>query len=139
MAQSDQLVKNIPIKYVPDTEEEVKEKRSFKYNPDVRFKYPDFLPHPYGFWRNAVREKLERSDMLKRRAHIDIPEFYVGLYNYFGCNIEKPVNGVVIFYLCIQVVYSQSRRLRSTHLKKLLVSSAFVYYVKERDYYLASY
>jgi len=45
---------------------------------DARFKYPDFLPHPYTLWRNPIREKLERTDMLKRRAYIDIPEFYVG-------------------------------------------------------------
>ncbi|XP_026468853.1 LOW QUALITY PROTEIN: 39S ribosomal protein L19, mitochondrial-like [Ctenocephalides felis] len=45
---------------------------------DYRFIYPEFLPDPKIEWRNAVREKLERKDMLSRRAHIDIPEFYVG-------------------------------------------------------------
>lgn len=49
---------------------------------DYRFIYPEFLPDPKIEWRNAVREKLERKDMLSRRAHIDIPEFYVGLYLY---------------------------------------------------------
>lgn len=29
-------------------------------------------------WRNNLREKLERMDMIHRRKHIEIPEFYVG-------------------------------------------------------------
>ncbi|KAK9498704.1 hypothetical protein O3M35_003279 [Rhynocoris fuscipes] len=47
-------------------------------NLEKRFIYPEFLPDPKMEWRNSIREKLERSDMLKRRAVIDIPEFYVG-------------------------------------------------------------
>jgi len=43
-----------------------------------RFVYPEFLPDPSIKWRNRVREKLERIDMLKRRSNLDIPEFYVG-------------------------------------------------------------
>ncbi|CAH0596241.1 unnamed protein product [Chrysodeixis includens] len=43
-----------------------------------RFVYPEFLPDPNPNWRNSLREKLERADMLKRRNQIDIPEFYVG-------------------------------------------------------------
>ncbi|XP_073987519.1 large ribosomal subunit protein bL19m-like isoform X2 [Rhodnius prolixus] len=43
-----------------------------------RFIYPEFLPDPKMEWRNPIREKLERMDMLKRRSRIDIPEFYVG-------------------------------------------------------------
>jgi len=43
-----------------------------------RFVYPEFLPDPNPELRNRIREKLERIDMLKRRANIDIPEFYVG-------------------------------------------------------------
>nr|CAD7578251.1 unnamed protein product [Timema californicum] len=46
--------------------------------PQYRFVYPEFLPDPKIIWRNKVREKLERADMLSRRCHIDIPEFYVG-------------------------------------------------------------
>jgi hypothetical protein len=45
---------------------------------NYRHVYPEFLPDPKPEWRNAVRERLERADMLKRRAHIDLPEFYVG-------------------------------------------------------------
>lgn len=45
---------------------------------DYRFIYPEFLPDPKIEWRNSIREKLERIDMVDRRAHIDIPEFYVG-------------------------------------------------------------
>jgi len=43
-----------------------------------RFVYPEFLPDPNIIWRNRIREKLERIDMLKRRANFEIPEFYVG-------------------------------------------------------------
>jgi len=45
---------------------------------DFRFVFPEFLPDPNPAWRNAVREKLERNDMLQRREKIEIPEFYVG-------------------------------------------------------------
>ncbi|VVC95084.1 unnamed protein product [Leptidea sinapis] len=49
-------------------------------NPVLEYRhiYPEFLPDPNPKWRNSLREKLERADMLKRRAKIDIPEFYVG-------------------------------------------------------------
>ncbi|XP_026761460.1 39S ribosomal protein L19, mitochondrial [Galleria mellonella] len=43
-----------------------------------RHVYPEFLPDPNPKWRNSLREKLERMDMLKRRNQIEIPEFYVG-------------------------------------------------------------
>ncbi|KAK2710741.1 large ribosomal subunit protein bL19m-like [Artemia franciscana] len=46
--------------------------------PDYRFVYPEFLPDPNPEFRNKLREKLERLDMLRRRAKISIPEFYVG-------------------------------------------------------------
>ncbi|GAB1864907.1 Large ribosomal subunit protein bL19m [Camponotus japonicus] len=50
-----------------------------KVIPDrYRFMYPEFLPDPNPLYRNALREKLERIDMLARRTHIAIPEFYVG-------------------------------------------------------------
>ncbi|XP_011304778.1 39S ribosomal protein L19, mitochondrial [Fopius arisanus] len=43
-----------------------------------RFVYPEFLPDPTPGFRNHLREKLERMDMMARRTVIDIPEFYVG-------------------------------------------------------------
>lgn len=43
-----------------------------------RFIYPEFLPDPNSLYRNGLRERLERMDMLARRAKIAIPEFYVG-------------------------------------------------------------
>lgn len=43
-----------------------------------RFVYPEFLPDPKVQWRNTVRERLERLDMLDRRRQIELPEFYVG-------------------------------------------------------------
>ncbi len=46
--------------------------------PEYRFIYPEFLPDPTPEFRNHIREKIERMDMINRRTHIDIPEFYVG-------------------------------------------------------------
>lgn len=46
--------------------------------PEYRFMYPEFLPDPKPDFRNRLRERLERMDMMARRAIIDIPEFYVG-------------------------------------------------------------
>lgn len=40
--------------------------------------YPEFLPDPTFEWRNKLREKLERKDMISRRKIMEIPEFYVG-------------------------------------------------------------
>lgn len=45
-----------------------------------RYIYPEFLPDPKIQFRNEIREKLERNDMIARRTHIDIPEFYVGKF-----------------------------------------------------------
>ncbi|XP_060532059.1 large ribosomal subunit protein bL19m [Cylas formicarius] len=45
---------------------------------DYRYAYPEFLPDPNVKFRNRIREKLERIDMVTRRTQIDIPEFYVG-------------------------------------------------------------
>lgn len=43
-----------------------------------RFIYPEFLPDPKIEFRNKIREKLERGDMIAVRNQIDIPQFYVG-------------------------------------------------------------
>lgn len=43
-----------------------------------RHVYPEFLPDPQFEFRNSIRERLERADMVARRTQIDIPEFYVG-------------------------------------------------------------
>ncbi|KAF5300028.1 hypothetical protein FQR65_LT09285 [Abscondita terminalis] len=45
---------------------------------EYRNVYVEFLPDPTVEFRNPIREKLERFDMLARREHVDIPEFYVG-------------------------------------------------------------
>lgn len=45
---------------------------------NYRFIYPEFLPDPNPLFRNSIREKLERMDMLTRRSILSIPEFYVG-------------------------------------------------------------
>lgn len=47
-----------------------------------RFIMPEFMPNPNYLYRDRVLEKLERRDMLRRRAVIDIPEFYVGMVSF---------------------------------------------------------
>ncbi|XP_013186038.1 large ribosomal subunit protein bL19m [Amyelois transitella] len=75
-----------PLSTLPEKAEETqvsagkKSKRRPPKNTllECRHAYPEFLPDPNPDWRNSLREKLERADMLKRRSKIDIPEFYVG-------------------------------------------------------------
>ncbi|KAK0167863.1 hypothetical protein PV327_001718 [Microctonus hyperodae] len=63
--------------------ETVGKRKSHQYDGPIvpseyRFVYPEFLPDPAPAHRNALRERLERMDMVARRTIIDIPEFYVG-------------------------------------------------------------
>ncbi|XP_023939437.1 39S ribosomal protein L19, mitochondrial [Bicyclus anynana] len=62
-----------------EQEKPIRPKPKFN-NPVLEYRhvYPEFLPDPNPKWRNSLREKMERADMLKRRSQIDIPEFYVG-------------------------------------------------------------
>lgn len=69
---------SVGIRFSSQNDIESTVKQGTVISSDIRFKYPEFLPHPYMKWRNSIREKLERSDMLKRRSNIVIPEFYVG-------------------------------------------------------------
>lgn len=62
-----------------------------------RFIYPEFLPDPKYEFRNKIREKMERSDMLKRRKVLYIPEFYVGKFNYF-------VDVFLSFHLAVNIL-----------------------------------
>lgn len=62
---------------VPATQNE-KEANTPKSQSFYRYIYPEFLPDPDVAFRNSLRERLERSDMIARRNLIDIPEFYVG-------------------------------------------------------------
>lgn len=45
---------------------------------EYRHIYREFLPDPNPQFRNTLREKLERIDMISRRSQVDVPEFYVG-------------------------------------------------------------
>ncbi len=36
------------------------------------------MPNPVYYFRDKIRERLEREDMIERRKQINIPEFYVG-------------------------------------------------------------
>ncbi|XP_015117394.1 39S ribosomal protein L19, mitochondrial [Diachasma alloeum] len=63
----------------PKTPEYVKPRSQEPVVPSqYRFVYPEFLPDPTPGFRNHLREKLERIDMMARRTVLDIPEFYVG-------------------------------------------------------------
>lgn len=55
---------------------------------NYRFLYPEFLPDPNPLFRNSMREKLERMDMMARRQAIQIPEFYVG--SILGVTYSEP-------------------------------------------------
>ncbi|CAH2095207.1 unnamed protein product [Euphydryas editha] len=76
------LLSTLPEKteIVVDEKERIPGRKTRSYNPilENRHVYPEFLPDPNPNWRNSLREKMERADMLKRRSQIDIPEFYVG-------------------------------------------------------------
>ena len=70
---------------------------------NYRFLYPEFLPDPNPIYRNSIREKLERADMLTRRSLISIPEFYVGsvlAVSYSEPHAAEKVNKFV--GICIQ-------------------------------------
>ncbi|XP_065202358.1 large ribosomal subunit protein bL19m [Planococcus citri] len=70
---------------------------------NVRHIYPEFLPDPNLKMRNHIREKLERSDMLKRRAHIELPEFYVGsILAVTSSNVHAPMKTTRFLGICIQ-------------------------------------
>jgi len=45
---------------------------------DYKFVFPEFLPNPDVMKRDRLSEKLERREMMRRRAVLDVPEFYVG-------------------------------------------------------------
>lgn len=78
------LLSTLPekVEVAEDEKERVAGRKKRSYNPilENRFIYPEFLPDPNPNWRNSLREKMERADMLKRRSQIDIPEFYVGKF-----------------------------------------------------------
>ena len=61
----------ISDKIISDTDKRIR-RRNF------RFAFPEFLPDSDPLYRNPIRERLERADMLKRREIVEIPEFYIG-------------------------------------------------------------
>lgn len=69
---------SLPELAVESTIQSVEEPANHTIKLEQRFIYPEFLPDPKIEWRNPIRERLERQDMLKRRSQIEIPEFYVG-------------------------------------------------------------
>uniref|UniRef100_A0A1B6J079 Large ribosomal subunit protein bL19m n=1 Tax=Homalodisca liturata TaxID=320908 RepID=A0A1B6J079_9HEMI len=76
-------------------------RRTFPANS--RFIYPEFLPDPTIDQRNPIKEKLERMDMLKRRANIDIPIFYTGsIMAVTRSNEHAPDKSSRFLGICIQ-------------------------------------
>jgi len=48
-------------------------------NPEISKLYPELFPYlPLVHLRDSLRERLELREMMKRRKHLDIPEFYAG-------------------------------------------------------------
>ena len=70
------LIRNLSSTSLPSTPSQYQNK-SFKVS-EYRHVYAEFLPDPNIEFRNPVREKIERLDMISRRSQIDIPEFYIG-------------------------------------------------------------
>lgn len=71
-----------------------------------RFLYQEFLPDPELKFRNAIREKLERSDMIKRRSVIDIPSFFVGsVLSVISSDKHDPNKKRKFVGICIQKRY----------------------------------
>lgn len=74
------------FQHEPDYTREANEKRAIPYRESVlptdlselRHKFPEFLPADDPMYRHPLCHRIERRDMLTRRQHIDIPEFYVG-------------------------------------------------------------
>ena len=54
-------------------------------------------------FRNSLREKLERKDMITRRCSLDIPEFYVGsILAVTHSDIHAPGKSNRFVGICIQ-------------------------------------
>lgn len=71
-----------------------------------RFLYQEFLPDPELKFRCHVREKLERSDMIKRRSVIDIPSFFVGsVLSVISSDKHDPNKKRKFVGICIQKRY----------------------------------
>lgn len=74
--------------------------------PDIplsyRYIYPEFLPINDWRFQNRLMRKLERRDMLRRRAVLDIPEFYVGsIMRVSESDAHAPTRALRFVGLCI--------------------------------------
>ncbi|XP_021948611.1 39S ribosomal protein L19, mitochondrial isoform X2 [Folsomia candida] len=68
-----------------------------------RYVYPEFLPDPNLKFRNRIKEKLERLDMLHRRSQVDIPEFYVGsIMSVTVSDVNAPGKTTTFVGICMQ-------------------------------------
>ncbi|KPJ17908.1 39S ribosomal protein L19, mitochondrial [Papilio machaon] len=93
---------------LPETKEDVAQDvakrstgRKIRFqNPALEYRhvYPEFLPDPNPKWRNTLREKMERADMLKRRSQIDIPEFYVACENQSVTDLYRTYKTLTYIY-----------------------------------------
>ncbi|KAI5704576.1 39S ribosomal protein L19, mitochondrial [Diaphorina citri] len=96
------LSKNSPLQF--ENAENGEKKLSIPQ--ENRFMYQEFLPDPELKFRNQVREKLERSDMIKRRSVIDIPSFFVGsILSVTSADKHDPNKTRKFVGICIQKRY----------------------------------
>lgn len=112
-----------PVEETHSNKEPAQDTKQKRAIPDkYRFIYPEFLPDPDVRYRNALREKLERMDMLARRSQVALPEFYVGsilavtysephatgkVNRFVGICIEKKGCGLRATFLLRNVVDNQ--------------------------------
>lgn len=70
---------------------------------DYKYLYPDFLPNPDIEKRDQLCERLQRRDMMRRRAVMEIPEFYVGsILAVIAADIHAPGKQNRFVGICIQ-------------------------------------
>ncbi|XP_041369131.1 39S ribosomal protein L19, mitochondrial-like [Gigantopelta aegis] len=67
-----------PLSKQQEVQQQQWDREALNVPRDFRYVYPDFLPNPEPKHRDRICELLEREDMYRRRAVIDLPEFYVG-------------------------------------------------------------
>lgn len=71
-----------PSVFEKESETQRKNEKYTEANRDYRYIYPDFLTDPVFYYRDKIKEKLERQDMINRRKQISIPEFYPGQFQH---------------------------------------------------------
>ncbi|XP_012251239.2 39S ribosomal protein L19, mitochondrial [Athalia rosae] len=94
---------SVPVEDQKQNNNEILKERKDIAPPEFRFLFPEFLPDPNPLMRNSLRERLERMDMMARRAQIDIPPFYVGsIVGVTHSDPSSPGKPIRFVGICIQ-------------------------------------